>query len=221
MKRLKISIVLIPVLLAALSFCFNSKEKYFEGVIVYKHSYLPKKNENVDTNKMRLLYGDKSTFHFKKGNYYQKFYGEYLQYLICNLNLKCHFVKNRASDSLICYDITTQKFSASNLVFVDSTISILDFKCKKFSMTVENKFNNLSKNNVYFYSDKLKVNPKWFKDDNYGAENKKAIAIKSIPLKIISEYDKYYLIMEATSVTNTKINDTLFIPAAPKKPCIR
>lgn len=187
-------------------------EKYFEGVVTYKILY----NNNEDT----ALYGDTMSVYYSNGNLIKEYNGKSPKGLKREIfigSTNRYYMNIGSSDSLYHYDITKNDGILVSSKHINNDTTILGYSCDKIELNQMHTNPNFYIYNSYYYSDKvLKVDPKHFKDWNYGSFNKFINEAGSFYLKFqtsIQYYSKKNLvtkIFEAVNIEEKKIVSKLF-----------
>jgi hypothetical protein len=195
---------ILAILMIAIS-CTNAQtKKYFEGKITYKFS-LVSKNEKIDTNYLKNIFGNGSTLIFKQGNYYHKFEGGLMEFDIYKKEDNKYYLKKRGNDTLFWYDCGSAGDKIEKFLFSAKKENILGVTCDELIIQYNDKTES-----HYYNPDSISINPDWFKRFTLDGENIIDEKEKSIYLKRKVENSYFLLTETATKVRRERIDDKIF-----------
>ncbi len=200
-------IILILIVSSILIVGFSSKEKYFEGSIVYEHKY-ESSNPKMNLKPMEKAYGTRSEFFYKNGNFKQIFNGTQLKLNLFLVKENKTFMQNSNDTLYYSYEKANEK-----VVFLETdTLKdyILGLECKILKLRSNTLDGTFHRNAEYYYNEKTKIDPKLSKNQIYGSINLIYEKTRAIPLKLVTDYGDMKITMTAIEIKPKKIEDSFF-----------
>lgn len=207
MKRSYIFGVLLSLCLTSF-FSFMSKPKYFEGLIIYKVSYVSE-NPTVTVERLIKDFGDTTIFYFKEGNYVQTFNGSLMKMNYRNSSNNLFCVETFASDSVECIDCSISDEMITSKKIVKKQALVAGFTCNKLMVTSNDLKGKPKRQGEYYYNSSLRINPKWFENDKLGSHNVVYGLMRSMPLKIVTTLYGVTVTMTAIEVRQITFKEDL------------
>lgn len=172
----------------------NDSIEYFEGKIIYDHSYEP--------DSLAGYFGSESIFYYRAGNYKQVFNGEKVRESIYNRkdNLIYSFINE---DTVITSCDQESEIIEDYKIFEDAA-EILGEKCDLLMLSTNRRLA------YYYFSDKYSIDPKSLEYHKYSSLSFVYSKTKSLPLKIINQYPNFRVTMTAVKIEKKHINEDFF-----------
>ena len=205
-------IILVIILSFQLTTRCQDTLKYFEGIITYKMSHKVL-NSEIDEEKVAAVYGDQMTLTFKNGfgrkeYYYKGKLKQVRQY---------HPIKTLNSQYFLAIDTIYQYHPYKNdfniieyKILADTIIDSITLSGIRIKTNYKKNLSDTMTYIYYFYN-KLRVNPQWYKDFAEGDWNKIIIDKKSLcyffSIETTHRYINYYKIVD---IQWKKIDDKEF-----------
>jgi len=182
----------------------------FEGKLVYKNEY-KSKTPNATSEQFSSMMGTTQEYFIKGGNYKSSTNGTFLQWqLYINKDNKL-YNKTANSPIILWNDGATNSDEVVKAEINKEVIEILGHKCDELVLTCNSGVQK------YYFSSKLKVDPKLFEKHKFGNWNEIISRTNSLPLKMIIDSPQFTLECIATEIVPMKLDDKLFeLPAASK-----
>jgi len=185
-------------------------KNYFEGRIIYKNEYIIKTNK-VDTTYLDKIFGKTADLYFKEGNYLEKYDGgSSLEQLYNKLDNKVYLKKDQ-SDTLYWFSCDKPGQKILKFEINRKKEKIVGIDCDELVTYYDNKTVSF-----YFNSDTLKINPDWYLNFKVSNKNLNTQKMKAIYLKYKIEYADFIATVTATSISNQKIDDKIFLVSQDK-----
>ncbi len=191
--------------ISLLLFQFTSQaQENFEGIIKFKSEFVDKTGE-VPKEQIKKLMGDENVFFLKEEKYKSEMNGL--------LNMKSFyngsdtlFVKMYGTKSLM-YELITKKEEEKVLSheFTKITKKIAGIDCKLLIVKTNKGVHK------YYYSDDVKIDPKYYKNHSLGLWNYfMKITKGGISIKHVSDLKDSYSSIEAVSIERKKLDEAIF-----------
>lgn len=183
---------------------------YFEGIITYMIRY-ESNDPAIRTVDLASANGTLAEFYFKAGNYLQKSNGRHKYSELFHRSENKFYEQASKGDTIKWIDC-----SKKNEVLIGADLSensteiILDHTCKSLKMETNDFSGQKFRTGYYFFSNDLKIDPKWFEKCKYRSANRMYSKTKSIPLKIIYVRNNFKVIMTAIGLEKKKLDDSVF-----------
>lgn len=178
------------------------KEEYFSGKIVYDIVYLstkdgsPYSKPNYDFSPKQTYYADAKNYKSYRadGNLEQLYNAKGNVYYYCGV----------ADNSVTIID-AAQGYGAAEVIKSNAKETILGYECSSITLK------KIDSETTYFYSDKIKVDPKPFLNHYLGNWNQYVYETNgALPLKYTVKSKEYTMIATATSVEKMKFGKKFF-----------
>lgn len=166
----------------------------FSGKIVYEYQFLNPATGQDITSTLKQYFGQEQHYYANASNY--KAYDENGQLRqLYNSDTNTYYYLNPSSSQLMKLDATNQTSKVVSVEHFKETQQILGRECKKLVIKT------VADETIYWYSPKIKVNPKNFKDHNIGNWNTYIKESKgALPLKFTVKSQNYTWIATATEI---------------------
>lgn len=195
----------IVVILMIIISCTNAQKKeYFEGKITYKVDLISK-NQKIDTNNLKDIFGTGSTLTFKTGDYRYDFMGGRIEFIMYKKEDNMSYIKNRGNDTIFWYNCGLTGDKIENLLFSAKKENILGITCDELIIKYKDRTES-----HYYNSDSISINPDWFKRFTRDGENIIDEKEKSIYLKQKIEYPYMLVMQTAIKVKREHVDDKIF-----------
>lgn len=194
------TIKLLALLLTIVSFAVGQD---FEGRIVYKNEY-KSKIANVTNEQFSSMMGTTQEYLIKGGNYKSSTNGTFVQWqLYINKDNKL-YNKMSNSPTILWNDgsISADEIIKSELN--KGVADILGYQCDELILTCKSGVQK------YYFSSKLKVDPKLYEKHKFGNWNEVMSRTGGLPLKMIIDSPQFTLECLATEIVPAKLDDKLF-----------
>jgi len=203
MKKIK----LLALLLTMVSFTFGQT---FEGKIIYKNNY-KSKIPNVTDEQFTSMMGTTQEYAIKGGNYKSSTNGTFfLWQLYINADNKL-YSKMSNSAAILWNDGAVNADSIVKVEVNKAVIQILGHSCDELILTCKSGVQK------YYFSPKIKVNPKLFEKHKFGNWSTIMSKTNALPLKMIIDGPQFTIECSATEIVPMKLDDKIFeLPADSK-----
>lgn len=196
----------------SLNLCFGQIGKdEFEGKIYYVNNF--KINQPIiDSIELVKSFGSSSIYTYKKGQFIWSSKGSAFQYEIYHSSSRLLVDKYNYADTLYKIDVLNKVDSLISYKITENADSICGYNCNSIQVVLQNtKDKSIIKRTIY-YSKQLSINPEYFNEYMSYGNNKIYPLTKSVPLRIITEYDglPIEITMNAIKVEQVNINDKEF-----------
>ena len=182
----------------------------FEGKVIYQNTY-KSKVPNVTDALLTSMMGTSQEFNFKGGNYRSASNGTFLQWQLYLQKDNKLYTKFSNSSSILWNDGAVNPDSVLKTELNKEVVDILGYKCDELIFTCKSGVQK------YYFSSKLKIDPKPFEHHKFGNWYQYLSQSKSLPLKMIIDNAQFSLVSMATKVQPEKIDDQFFaLPADAK-----
>ena len=182
----------------------------FVGKVVYKNEY-KSKLANATSAQLSAMMGTTQEYFIKGGNYKSLTNGTFFQWqLYINKDNKLY---NKMSNSatILWNDGAVNPDEVVKAEINKGVIDILGHKCDELVLTCKSGVQK------YYFSSKLKVDPKLFEKHKFGNWNAVISRTNSLPLKMIIDSPQFTLECLATEILPMKLDDKIFeLPADSK-----
>jgi hypothetical protein len=175
----------------------------FEGRVTYQNTY-KSKIPNVTDALFTDMMGNSLEWSFKDGNYRTVSNGTFLQWqLYLQLDNKL-YTKFSNSPSVLWNDGAVNPDSVLKSELNKGVVDILGYKCDELIFTCQSGVQK------YYFSSKLKIDPKPFEKHKFGNWYQYLLQSKAVPLKMEIDNAQFSLVSMATEVQPEKINNQIF-----------
>ncbi len=185
-------------------FVFYAHAQNFEGKIVYANSY-KSKNANLTTEQLTSMMGDTEEYYISNGRERTVMNGTVFQWQLYVREENKLYTKVSNYETVLWNDGAENKDTVLTTEIVKNVGTILHYPCDVLILTTN------SGTEKYYYSDSLQLNADLYKQHAYGNWNTVVSLTHAMPLKMILDKKDIYAEMIATSVTSTKLDDSLFV----------
>ncbi len=194
------TVKLILLLLTIASFTFGQD---FEGKIVYKNKY-KSKTSNMTSEQFSSMMGTTQEYMIKGGNYRSTTNGTFFQWqLYINKDNKL-YNKMANSPTLLWIDGSVNPDEVVKAEINKGVIEILGYQCDELILTCKSGIQK------YYFSSKLKVDPKLFEQHKFGNWNEVMSRTSGLPLKMIIDCPQFTLECVATEILPAKLDAKIF-----------
>jgi hypothetical protein len=198
---------LLLLLLTTASFVYGQN---FEGKLVFKTEY-KSKMPNLTSDQFTAMMGTTMDYLLKDGNYKAISNGTFLQWqLYVNKDNKL-YNKLANSPTILWNDGAENADAVIKAEVNKGVIEILGYKCDELILTCKTGVQK------FYFSSKIKVDPKLFEKHKFGNWNEVLSRTNSMPLKMIVDTPQFILESVATEILPMKLDDKTFeLPADSK-----
>ena len=167
-------------------FLFAQKQKEFEGIIKYNHSYIFD-SEGIDTAEIINLFGRSSVFYYKEGNYkWIRESSSKKDYEYFDAKTQTVYSQYHNNDTLFLYQRNGYNDSLSLYVEDTAFYKICDIDCKMAgTITFTMGDTDMRVDRAIYYSPKIYIPPNRFSGYRTYATNKVINKTQAWPLKIV------------------------------------
>lgn len=203
MKKLK----LLLLLLITFSFAYAQS---FEGKVVYKNNY-KSKIASVTNEQFNSMMGTTQEFFIKAGNYRSTANGTFFQWQLYSNKDNKLYSKMSNSQAVLWNDGSANTDEVIKAEVNKGVMNILGHQCDELILTCKSGVQK------YYYSSRLKVDPKLFEKHKFGNWNEVMSRTSALPLRMIIDNPQFTLESSATEIVPMKLDDKLFeLPADSK-----
>ncbi len=207
MKNRKAIMLMLMVLITMVSVQAQS----FEGKITYQNTYTSKIS-NATSEQFNAMMGTTQEYYIKGSDYKSVTNGSFSQWQLYVHSQNRLYSKMAISDTLLWSDGNSNPDEAVSYELQKRQTEILEYKCD--ALVVQTKTGK----STYYFSKKIKINPKLYKDHQYGNWALITGQTESLPLKIEMETPQFTLVSIAVEVKEIEIEESFFaLPVAPIK----
>ena len=187
-------------------------QKRFKGKITYKielSGEMVKSNPDAFKNE----FGNKSTFYYDSGNYFQTYDGGKLEFDFLDIKKQTSFKKTRINDTL--YSEDSRELKGDKLVskkLSKSSQKILNQPSIKLELEIENVSTNYKYSMKFFFIDEIKIKGDIFKELKSSFSNIVYGETNSIPVKFEMGNSDFKIICTAVNIElmeNLNINEMI------------
>lgn len=175
----------------------------FEGKIVYQNSY-KSKMPNVTDAQFGSMMGTTQEYFIKKGNYKTQSDGTFLQWQLYVNDDNKLYTKTANSPAVFWNEGAVNTDEVLKTEINRNATEILGHKCDELVMTCKSGVQK------YYFSNKLKVDPKLFENHKFGNWSEYISRSGALPLKISIDNPQFVLESVATEIKPMKLEDALF-----------
>jgi len=178
--------------------------QYFEGFIEYKIEYTPKSNSIVEKDLIESG-GDSTKTYYKDGYFLDICDSQFMSYQLFQHDKNAIFHKKRIdSDTLVKVSTIAKKNEKFEYEIHKKADTILGYLCDKLIV------NDANVKSTYYYSSKLSIDPKHYKNLTVMNKNKIVEIMKSCYLRFIHENEYFTADVIAVKVKRENLNDKIF-----------
>jgi hypothetical protein len=197
----------IMIFFASLLVCFTSFGQSFQGTIVYKNSY-KSKVPNLNDEKFTAIMGDTQRYYIKGGSYKSVMNGQLVQWQLYSNKDNKLYNKMSNTETLSWNDGGTNPDEVLDAKVNKAATEILGYLCDELILTCKSGIQK------YYYSSKFSVDPAVYVRHKFGNWYEFISRSKSLPLKSVIDNAQYTIVTVATSIQETRLDETLFeLPA--------
>jgi len=176
----------------------------FEGSIEYRIKYTPKTNSIIEKDLIKSA-GDFTKTYYKNGYYLDLCDSQFMSYQLFRYDKNAIFHKKRLdSDTLVKTNTIAKKNEKFKYKIYKKTDTILGYLCDKLIITSSDV------KTTYYYSNKLSIDPKYYKNLTVLNKNKIVEIMKSCYLRFIHENEYFIADMIAVKVKREDLDDKIF-----------
>lgn len=200
------------IVLVILVFGFSSLlGQSFEGKITYQNTYTSN-IPNATSKQFNQMMGTVQEYYIKENNYKSIMNGSVSQMQLYAPSENRLYTQLAVSDTMLWTDGNSNPDEAVKYEIQKNKAEILGYKCD--ALVVQTKTGNAT----YYFSKKVKVNPKHYENHQYGNWALVMEQAKSLPLKIEMETPQFTLVSEAVEIKEMELADDFFdLPDVPAK----
>ncbi|MEO6691910.1 MAG: hypothetical protein ABIO44_06180 [Saprospiraceae bacterium] len=194
----------LTVFIACSSWTATTDNKYFEGKLTFKNTYIIK-TDKVESAYLDKVFGKTAETFFKEGNYFEKYDGGFMLWQLYNRQNNKTYSSRNQTDTVYWFDCGQPGQKILRTEINPKKENILGIDCDELVI-----YYNSKTVSYYYNSDTLKVNPEWYKDFTYLNKNINTEKMKSIYLKYKLEYPDFIANVTATSISWQTIDNKIF-----------
>ncbi len=195
--------LLLIILFFFTNFIFSQS---FEGIIDYKIEYFSK-SEHVKVEDLENSGGKSTKTYYKDGYFLDICDSDFMNYQLFRHDDKSRYCKVKIeSDTLSKISINAKEKLEFKYDLIKDSDTVLGYKCNKLIV-----YNNTRKTKTsYYYSDKISLNPIYYKDFLDLNKNKIVEIMKSYYLRMTYENEYFIADMTAINIEEKKLDDKIF-----------
>jgi hypothetical protein len=204
-------LLIIPLAILMLASFRSANEEYFEGMIVYEHTY-ETDDPRINVKQLEQFFGTKSEFYYKNGNFLQLFNGSFMISDVYHVKENKSYSKLKGNDTLFVNDCSQPNETITESTTEDVKDTILGKKCKAFYFKSKNLKGEPYRQSKFVFSTEPKINYALFTNFKFASYNVIYPALKALPLSLKSSYagQPFRIKMTAVSIKKTKLDDKFF-----------
>ena len=195
---LKASFLFFSLLVCTVVFCQS-----FEGKLIYNNSY-KSKIASVPDDQFNTMMGTKQVYLIKGGNYKSTMDGTMMQWQLYRSADNKLYMKMATSPVVYWNDGAVNPDEVQEARVNKAVKTILGYSCDELVLTCKSGVQK------YYFSSRLKVDPKLFEKHKFGNWSEVLRHTKSLPLKTIVETPQFVLESTAVEVSDQKVDDKEF-----------
>lgn len=181
----------------------------FEGIIEYDISYSNNKT-SLSVKSLEEKLGKYVTSYLKNGYYLELTDSEFMSYQLYSYKDNMIYYKNDIKSDTIFYKATNIKSDISLDYKIEKNVdTILGYVCDKIIIT--DKYSTKE----YFYSNKLSLDPAYYKNFYYINKNEIVALMKAYYLRLSMTYNSFTVDIKAKNIIHKKLKKRVF--KLPKK----
>jgi hypothetical protein len=190
--------------------CLACSAQSFEGKVIYNASY-ESKIPNLSSEQFSAMAGNTLNYYMKGGNYRIDCNGTYINWQIYTNSDNKLYNKFSTTDTISWNDGAVNPDSILSVQLNKGVVDILGYKCDELV------FNCKSGVQKYYFTSKFPIDSKLYSKQLYQNWYDYLKRANAVPLKIMIESAQVNVVMVATAITSTKIDDAIFtLPAGSK-----
>ncbi len=192
--------------LTILIFLFTSSifSQDFEGVVTYNINYTVNTPE-LSIEELKTTMGVDVVTYFKDGAYLEKTNSTFMSYQqYTPKDTLVYFKNNIKSDTLFYYKVNTKTNATFTYQIEKETDTILGYVCDK--LIINDKYGS----KTYYYSNKLALNPEYYKFFLTSNKDKIVKLMQAIYLRLEMNFPAFTVDITATKVKRKKLKKSLF-----------
>lgn len=198
---------LLVLLLITVSFTYGQS---FEGKVVYKNNY-KSKIANVTNEQFSSMMGTTQEYYIKGGNYKSSGNGTFFQWQLYSNKDNRLYSKMSNSPAILWNDGSVNADEVVKAEINKGVIDILGHQCDELILTCKSGVQK------YYFSSKLKVDPKLFEKHKFGNWNEVMSRTSALPLRMIIDSPQFTVESSAIEIVPMKLDDKFFeLPADSK-----
>jgi hypothetical protein len=159
---------------------------------------------NVTNEMFTQMMGTSSEYQVKNGNYRTNWNGTFLIWQIYIQKDNKLYSKFSNSPSIFWNDCAENKDEVLNSELNKNVLDILGHKCDELVLTCKSGVQK------YYFSSKLKMDPKQFENHKFANLYEYVAKSKAVPLKITIDNAQFTMESVASSIEEENVNDTIF-----------
>lgn len=203
MKAIKLTVLL----LAIVSLSFGQS---FEGKVVYSNTY-KSKIPSLTNEQFNAMMGSTVEYLIKGGDYKTSTNGNFLQWQLYLSKDNKLYNKMAVSEAILWNDGAVNDDEIIKSEINKGVVKILGYQCDELILTCKSGVQK------YYFSSKLKIDPKLFASHKFGNWSEVISRSNALPLKMIVENNQFAVESIATEVKQMKLDGKIFeLPADSK-----
>lgn len=182
----------------------------FEGKVVFQNTYTSKIS-NFTSEQFTSMMGSVQEYLTKEGNYKSLSNGTLFQWQIYINKDNKLYTKMANSPAVLWNDGAVNANEVIKSEINKNAITTLGYSCDELILTTKTGVEK------YYFSSKLKVNPKLFENHKYGNWSEVILKTNALPIKMIIDNPQFSMECTATTITPLKLDNKEFeLPAGSK-----
>lgn len=177
----------------------------FKGHIEYEIKVI-KTDSTFTDDEFLKGFGDKSTFYYNDGSYFQPYVNSAIEFTYLDSRVKQFGLKYKNKDTLYVFDAT--KARPMQLIKTEKktiTKEILGYKCLGIDFHVRNIFDGYNLSTSLYYSEDIKINGARFEGIKFEFYDEIYKTINSIPLGLEITYPIFSVHFTATKIVKNNV----------------
>ena len=175
----------------------------FEGKITYHNTY-KSKLANISDQQFTQMLGDVREYAIKNGDYRTSGNGTMLQWQVYINKENKLYTKTAMSQAIFWNDGAQNPDEVYKSEINKGVIAILGHTCDELILHCKSGVQR------YYFSEKLKVDPKWFENHKFANLYEFTSKTGALPLKVIFETTQFTLESTATAIDPMTLDPSLF-----------
>ncbi|NOT73760.1 MAG: hypothetical protein HOP08_02445 [Cyclobacteriaceae bacterium] len=193
----------LKAILFFLTIASSSFGQDFEGKVIYRNEYTSKIS-NLSSEQFTSMMGTTQIYLLKGGDYKSLTNGTFAQWqLYINKDNKL-YNKMSHSPTVFWLDGAVNTDEILKVEINKEVTEVLGYLCDELIFTCKSGIKK------YYFSSKIKIDPKLYEQHKYGNWNEILLRTNGLPLKMILDSTQFSVVSTATEITSEKLDSKIF-----------